>query len=271
MAIQPNQPQGIGGVLDTGLLLYKSSFAVVWPISVLLAIVNVVPLLYWLIVDRPAFDPATLGANPFEIYKDHPMTLLISLIFGVLSLWVAGALLLKQRAIGVDEELSVGSAFQVSLSRLMPLLGASILFGLAVGLGLLLLFVPGVILLVSLILYSNLLLFEHKGPIESLQGSRKLVMGNWWRSSAVLAVLGILVLVVVFALSFVAALVIPFAGLALADAFTIAMIAQAVTNLAFYVFLWPFVTAGLIALYWDLKLRKQGGDLAARVNALSAA
>jgi hypothetical protein len=33
----------------------------------------------------------------------------------------------------------------------------------------------------------------------------------------------------------------------------------------------PFSTAVMIALYWDLKLRKEGGDLAARVNALSAA
>ena len=33
----------------------------------------------------------------------------------------------------------------------------------------------------------------------------------------------------------------------------------------------PFYVAMLIAVYWDLKLRKEGGDLAARVGALSAA
>ena len=33
----------------------------------------------------------------------------------------------------------------------------------------------------------------------------------------------------------------------------------------------PFFSAMLIAVYWDLKLRKEGGDLAARVGALNAA
>ena len=33
----------------------------------------------------------------------------------------------------------------------------------------------------------------------------------------------------------------------------------------------PFFSAMLIATYWDLKLRKEGGDLAARVGALNAA
>jgi hypothetical protein len=270
MAIQPNQPQGVGGVLDTAFHLYKSSFSVVWPIAVLMAVVNVVPVVYLLIVGLPTLDPTRLG-NPFSIYSEHPMMVVVGFICGVLSLWVASALLLKQRAMGADEELSIGGAFQQALPRLLPLLGASILFGLAVVVGLLLLFVPGLILMVSLVLYMVILLFEHKGAIDSLTSSHRLVWGNWWRSCAVLTLLSILLFVILFALGFVSALVIPFAGLAIADAFMMGMVMQAVTNLAFYVFLGPFATAAFIALYWDLKLRKEGGDLAARVNALSAA
>jgi len=33
----------------------------------------------------------------------------------------------------------------------------------------------------------------------------------------------------------------------------------------------PFYISLAIAIYWDLKLRKDGGDLAARVGALNAA
>lgn len=271
MAIQPTQPQGIGGVLDTAFHLYKSSFSVVWPIALLLAIVNVLPVIYLLFVGMPSFDPTGLGGSPLGVYADHPMALVIALLSGVLSMWVTGALLLKQYAIGIDEEMSTGSAFQVALTRLLPLLGASILFGLAVVVGMLLLIVPGVILTVSLILYMTLLLFENKGPIESLTGSHKLVWGNWWRSCAVLTLLSILLFVILIALGFVAALVLPFAGLAVADAFMIGMVLQAVSNFAFYIFLGPFGSAAFIALYWDLKLRKEGGDLAARVDALSAA
>ncbi|WP_153067035.1 hypothetical protein [Steroidobacter cummioxidans] len=271
MAIQPTQPQGIGGVLDTAFHLYKSSFGVVWPIGLLLAIVNVLPVVYLLFVGMPSFDPVAVAGNPFGIYGDHPMALVIALLSGVLSMWVTSALLLKQYAIGIGEEMSTGGAFQAALARLLPLFGASILFGLAVLVGLLLLIVPGLILMVSLVLYMTLLLFENKGPIESLTGSHKLVWGNWWRSCAVLTLLSILLFVILIALGFVAALVIPFAGLAVADAFMVGMVMQALSNFAFYIFLGPFGSAAFIALYWDLKLRKEGGDLAARVNALSAA
>jgi hypothetical protein len=270
MAIQPTQPQGIGGVLDTAFHLYKSTFSVLWPIALLLAIVNVVPIVHMLTLGMPSFDPTT-GGNPFAIYSQHPMTLVIAVICGVLSMWVTAALLLKQHAIGVDEDMTSGGALQTALARLLPLVGASILFGLAIVGGFLLLIVPGLILMISLILYMAVLLFENKGPIESLTGSHKLVWGNWWRSCAVLTLLWILVFVILFALGLVAALVIPFAGLAVADAFMAAMVMQAITNFAIYIFLGPFGTAAFIALYWDLKLRKEGGDLAARVNALSAA
>jgi hypothetical protein len=37
------------------------------------------------------------------------------------------------------------------------------------------------------------------------------------------------------------------------------------------VLLMPFITSVMIALYWDLKLRKEGADLVARVNALNLA
>jgi hypothetical protein len=270
MAIQPTQPQGIGGVLDTAFHLYKSTFAAVWPISALMAIVNVVPLVYLLIVGLPTFDPVRLS-NPFAIYQDHPMMGVLGVICGVLNLWIISALLLKQRALGADQELSTGGAFQEALPRLLPVVGASILFGLAIVAGLLLLLVPGLILMVSLILYITILLFEHKGAVDSLTSSHRLVWGNWWRSCGVLTLVSILLFVILIALGFVSALMIPFAGLAIADVFMMGMIMQAITNLAFYVFLGPFATAAFIALYWDLKLRKEGGDLAARVNALSAA
>ena len=270
MAIQPSQPQGIGGVLDIAFQLYKSSFGVVWPISLLLAVVNALPIVFLVLVTLPGLDPATLASNPFAMYS-QPLTLLVMLGFGVLGLWVGSALFLKQHAVGVDEQMSTGQAFAAALPRLLPMLLAGILFTVALIVGLILLVVPGVILMVSLILYMMLVLIENKGPIDSLTGSHKLVWGNWWRSCAVLTVMAILLLVILFAVGLVMGVIMPFAGFALADAFVLGMVMQAISNALFYMFLGPLGTAVLIALYWDLKLRKQGGDLAARVNALSAA
>ncbi|HEY0940215.1 MAG TPA: hypothetical protein VGE08_08975 [Steroidobacter sp.] len=269
--IQPTQPQGIGGVLDTAFQLYKASFAFVWPISLLLAIVGMPPTLYWMFSGAQLPETggvsvsigAGLGFDPGD-----PLGSIIGLISGILTMWTMSALYLKQRAVGVDESLSIGDALKRALQRLPALVGASILFVLAVVIGLVLLLLPGLILMVSLMMYMALLLFENKGAVESLTGSHKLVWGNWWRSTAILTVALILVIVIFIALGVVAAIVAPFAGLIMED---IVMVGELVFNAVFNVLLMPFFTAVMIALYWDLKLRKEGGDLAARVNALNAA
>ena len=274
MAIQPTQPQGIGGVLDTAFQLYKSSLAGVWPISLLLAIVGMPPTLYWMFSGQPLPDAGSIGANVgFNMGFDpaDPVGSIIGLVSGILTMWTMSALYLKQRAVGVDEQLSVGDSLKQALTRLGPLLGASILFVLAVLVGLILLIVPGLILMVSLMMYMALLLFENKGAVDSLTGSHKLVWGNYWRSSAILTVALILVIVIFVALGVVAVIVAPFAGLAMTDIVMVGLVSELVFNAAFNLLLMPFFTAVMIALYWDLKLRKEGGDLAARVNALNAA
>lgn len=274
MAIQPTHPQGVGGVLDTAFQLYKASLAVVWPISLLLALVGMPPTVYWMISGRPVPDAGSIGANVgFTMGFDpaDPAGSIIGLISGVLTMWTMSALYLKQRAVGVDEQLGIGEALKMALRRLGPLVGASVLFILAVVVGLVLLIVPGLILMVSLMMYMALLLFEGRGAVDSLTASHKLVWGNWWRSSAILTVALILVIVIFIALGVVAVIVAPFAGLAMEDVMMVGLVSELVFNAAFNVFLMPFFTAVMIALYWDLKLRKEGGDLAARVNALNAA
>ena len=46
MAIQPAQPQSIGGVLDTTFQLYKASIGKVWPLCLLAAIGGSLPTIY---------------------------------------------------------------------------------------------------------------------------------------------------------------------------------------------------------------------------------
>ena len=173
MAIQPTQPQGIGGVLDTAFHLYKSSFDGVWPLSLLLAVMNVVPIVAWIFVALP--NPASMASNPFTLNSDAIVALLIAVICGLLGLWVVSALFLKQRAAGVDEQMSIGEALRAALPRQPAMLLAGILFSVALVVGMILLVVPFFILMVSLILYLALVLFENKGAVDALIGSHKLV------------------------------------------------------------------------------------------------
>jgi hypothetical protein len=265
MAIQPNQPQGIGGVLDTTFQLYKASFGALWPLCLLLTAVGSPPTIY-LLLNGGALS-ATASPEQVLAVLGNPVYWLIQLVCWAAIMWVIGALYLKQYAIGTDQDISAGSALQASVGRIVPLVVMAILYTIAMTIGLLLLIIPGLILMVSLMLATALILFEDKGAIDALSGSHKLVWGNWWRTFVILSVVGILAFVIYFAVALVVGLLTPFMGAQ--------EIAATVSTLLISVFLnvlmMPFFSAMLIAVYWDLKLRKEGGDLAARVGALNAA
>ena len=269
MAIQPTQPQGIGGVLDTTFQLYKSSIGVLWPVCLLLSVVGSPPSIYLMMNGGASAGPAG-AAQMLEAMTD-PVYWLIYLVSVAAMMWVIGALYLKQHAIGTDQEMSLGAALQASVGRIVPLLLMAILFSIALIIGFVLLIVPGLILLVSLMLATGLVMFEGKGPVDSLIGSHKLVWGNWWRTFAILSVGGILVFVIYMAVALVIGLVTPFIGLGMEDVMMYSLMSTLLIGVLMNVLVTPFFSGLLISLYWDLKLRKEGGDLAARVGALNAA
>lgn len=267
MAIQPAQPQTIGGVLDTTFQLYKASVAKVWVLCLLGAIGSALPSIYMVVkgAGNPGDPMAMLGAMSSPGYW---LTYLLGI---TISLWTMGALYLKVNSIGVDAEIGLGEALQSALGRILILVAVTLLFTIALTIGLILLIIPGLILLVSLMLSFNLAMVENKGPIDSLTGSHNLVWGNWWRSFVIVSVGFIVVFVIYFAVALVIGVVMPLIGLGSDDPLAMVMVTTVAVTLLVSLIVTPFYIALLVALYWDLKLRKEGGDLAARVNALGAA
>jgi hypothetical protein len=269
MAIQPTQPQGIGGVLDTAFQLYKASLGGVWPITLLLAIFGIVPSMYMMLTG--GFTNGAGDVRDMTALMTDPLYWATSLVSVALSMWAMGALYLRQRAIALDEEMSLGAALQTALGRMLPLVLMVLLLIIVIVVGLVLLVIPGLILMVSLMLGVNLMMFEGKGPIDSLTGSHKLVWGNWWRTAAILTVGSILVMVIYMAVALVIGIISPIFGMAVASLVLYGLISGMLMGLLMNLLVTPFFSALLISLYWDLKLRKEGGDLAARVGALNAA
>jgi hypothetical protein len=77
-------------------------------------------------------------------------------------------------------DLSVGGLYRQVTPVLWPLAGASILFGIAVGIGFVLLIVPGLILLTIWAVLAPAIVIERRGVIESFRRSRELVKGYGW-------------------------------------------------------------------------------------------
>lgn len=270
MAIQPIQPQGVGGVLDTTFELHKASLGAVWPLCLLLAAFGAPPNIYLMMGGAGPASDADAALQMLSAMSD-PVYWAINLVTLAATLWVIGALYLKQHAIGTDREMSTGSALQAAVGRILPMFLMSLLFGLALIVGAVLLVVPAFILLVSLMLGSALLMFEDKGPVDSLVGSHKLVWGDWWRTAAILTVGGILVFVIYMAAAMAIGLLMPFVGVDSTDVVMSTLVTTTAISVIVNILVVPFFSAMLIAVYWDLKLRKEGGDLAARVAALNAA
>ena len=266
MAIQPERPQSIGGVLDTTFQLYKASVLRVWPLVLLAAVGSSLPYIY-VLIQGPEADPL----DPFGMLTS-PGYWAVNLATIILSLWAAAALYIQQQGVAVGQDPGAGAALTRSLPRVLPLFLMSLLLFLAVAVGMVLLIIPGLILVVSLILGANLVVLEGKGPIESLKGSHTLVWGNWWRATAILTVGFIVVMVAYVVAVALIGILIPIFGVDDVDAaFVAASLGGLLVGVLMTFVVTPFYVALVLALYWDLKLRKEGGDLASRVAALGPA
>lgn len=271
MSMQPTQPQSIGGVLDTTFQLYKASVVKMIPLSLLTVIAGSPSSIY-------AFTQGGIGdpANPLAMFTmmSSASYWLVALAGMIGSLWMISASYLKIGAIGSGGDLGLGAALQKAVTRLPAVVIMTLLFGIAIGVGCILLLIPGLILMVSLALCFNPALFENKGPFDSLTESHRLVWGNWWRTFVIFSV-GVVVIFVIYMLAaLIIGLIVPFLAFGTGgaeNALLIGMIGGLLIGTLMSLLVTPFFISMAIATYWDLKLRKDGGDLAARVGALNPA
>jgi hypothetical protein len=272
---KPTVPQSIGGVLDDTLQLYKASFASCWLPALLTALVAgafaffvVAPLTSGL----PQANPLLAVMNR---YKDlGPGYNLEKIAVWVVTLLFNGMMIANIAAVSRAQTPDFGSSLSLSLRRLLAMIGATLLYGLVVGVGFVLLIIPGIYVAVRLMLFLVPLIVEPEGPATALGTSWRLVGGNWWRALIVVSVLFVILFVLEILLGALTGVVGVLIGGRPTD--TAHMIAKvSLASLAIgavvRVFTAPLVCAMGVALYHDLLLRKGGGDLEARLGALPKA
>jgi hypothetical protein len=109
--------------------------------------------------------------------------------------WLQGALIEAVRDVRDGRaDLTVSDTFGRVRPRLGSIIGAGILLGLAVGIGFLLLVIPGVILLTIWIAVIPAVVLENRGVMDSFGRSRELVRGNGWNVFFVILVTIVLLL-----------------------------------------------------------------------------
>jgi hypothetical protein len=170
------------------------------------------------------------------------LSLLAAGIGLVATYWFQGMMVEAVRDIQDGQrDFDVASLFRSVMPVLAPLVGAGVLAGFGIAIGLVLLIVPGLILMTIWAVVAPVIVIERRGVFEAFRRSRELVQGNG------LAVLGVIVLI--FILRFVASVVLGAIAIGISDS----VAGYAVAELLAYVLVAPLGALAAAVLYFELR------------------
>jgi hypothetical protein len=289
MYARPTAPRSIGGILDDGIRLYRDTFAQSWPLALGAQLILTAPAM---IIQYEFRGALAAGASPqamFSIVK-APIVWLPYLIGVVVFFGFYNALIVQLEGIAAADLMSRRGSLAVGF-RLLPrtillfivmflaLLAAGLFIGFLVGF-LRALHVPIVVgvllaaLAAALAIYAwgraflaNIaLVVEDAGVFKSFGISWALIKNHWWRTATVYTIALILMMAFYVVVAFINGAL---AGVSLRNPFGTGALLSDLVSIVGGAVLMSFIPAILLATYHDLKLRKEGADLASRVNALA--
>lgn len=258
------RPMGIGVILDAAFRLYKARFIT----FLVIALVAYLPYAVYELAIGLAFGAPDAAAAPmvegmggdasqafYAAEATSPaQTLLTTLgnllfLFFVLPLTQA-ALTFNISGAVLGERLTAGQSYGRAAGRLVPLLGTQMLVGMAVMLGFLLLIVPGIIFSLWFMLVAPVVVLERMAGATAMGRSKELMKGNLGKGFGLSFLVGLLSMVVNIGVGFVLGMLLPRHPLVLEVGL---LVAQAI--------ILPLLTAPMILLYYDLRVRKEAFDL----------
>lgn len=263
---------GIGQILDSAIKLYIANWKTYLTITALIMIPAAA--VQSLITSRLAPDierdlmsgPLPGQMEPGEVMTPGDLQAMLSLalvgvaFFLLIMPLVTGAVARATSSIYLGERESPRAIMEFALSRFWSLLIVSLLVGIAVTVGFVLLIIPGIIFFLRLVFSAVVVVAEGKKGQGALRRSWSLAKGAMGKIFLTVLLAGILSLIAQSALGFPLTLVGAVLGGG-AGAF-VNFAAQAITS----VLVTPFSTIVLVMLYFDMRIRKEGFDLEVMSN-----
>jgi hypothetical protein len=282
MYVPPTAPRDIGGVIDDAIKLYRASFRTCWPLALIASLVSAVTVVY-LFSRFPAIASVRDPAQLWELVQ-APSIWSWYLVLSVASLLLLGAIVACQNALAAGTgPIGVGASLAAAFACLHWQLLAIVLWLLYFALAAVIMLAPlslpvkflGFVawLIFAVYLWGRLQLWvvalfaEHASTLRAMRISWDLVRGHWWRAATILTVGIIIVLVITLVFSFVGTL-----GLLMfrLDPLWL-LLGNQLISAAARIFVTSMIPALMVAMYYDFKLRREGGDLAARAKVLPIA
>lgn len=255
------RPLGTADLLDTALRLYRRNFGpflgITAVVYVPVAVLQIVAAFFMgrMMTAEGELDTAQLASLiPFAVLMGGAMIIYmiaLPLSQGALSIAVA------RRYLG--QPTSVADAYQTIGHRWGGLLAAVFLAGLMVLMGTVLCIIPGFYLAIGLMFVPAVVVLEGHGVVDSLRRSWDLVKGDWWRCFGVYFLLSMIIQVVagavVWPVTAASTLLLMERNPALMQA-----INQGI-GMVVSIFAQPVQIIGLVLLYYDQRVRREGFDL----------
>ncbi|MEX2416784.1 MAG: glycerophosphoryl diester phosphodiesterase membrane domain-containing protein [Actinomycetota bacterium] len=249
-ATEALRPRGIGDILSAAFEIYKRN----WQALVTMVAIVAIPvslIQYYIIRELVLTERTILITEAGEVqvtsgfYRSLGASALANL-FVLIMTYVLLAAITKAAADDiVGRTPSVGESYRFGFNKFFSVLWISILAGLIVAGGLILLIIPGIIFAVKLTTAIPSLVVENKRGTQAIGRSWNLTKGHFWHVLGAVVVSAILTGVVSAIISG------PFSGWFLGGLFS--GIAMSITM--------PFSSLVLVLLYTDLRVRKENLDV----------
>lgn len=282
MYSKPSAPRSIGGVLDDGFRLGRAGFSKTWPLAFAAQVLVALPL----VIFKSQYGGGDIGAMQANMVAlQSPGYSLVYMALALVSAGFQNAITAQNASVAQGPDRTMGESLSIGF-RLLP---RTLLLGLLLVVGFLLIgicfiipgffvgitgryllialyFVPVFFYLGRVFLGNVIFVVEDIGAYASLLRSWHLTKDNYWRTAAILTVLLIIFLVVLLVAGLLTSIAATALGAAKSTAaLTLMQLIPAVANTLFT----PFISAVLLSIYFDLKIRKEGADLAGRVDSLA--
>lgn len=265
------RPLNIADILDLAIRLYRQN------LGPFLGIVAIVYIPVGLTQIAAAYVMGTVTQTMPENPEQVPWTQ-----FGVMGLAVLSMVLVSLLAVPLgqgaltiavsrrylNEPVTVADAYHSIGARWGVLIATVALVGLAVTTGTLFCILPGVWLGVLWMFAAPIIAIEGLSPIAAMKRSTALVEGEWWRCFGTYMLLsmltGLITSAATWPLTVLSTLTLMDKNLPLAQA-----INQGV-GVAVGIVVQPVLITGLVLLYYDLRVRKEGFDLELLAQAMGS-
>jgi len=237
------QPMSFSGLMDATFRHFSNDFGSLVMLSILCNIPGLVfqtSMVYVQSTDTALIIGVAL------------VSMLISMVCGSL---LVGALTNFVSATYLQKDISPTEALKMTFGSLGRLIGTQLLVSLIIGIGFVLLFIPGLIWMFTYCLAIPVVVLEGLGGNNALERSKELVKHN--RSKVVGTVIGIAILMGI--ISFGAGLGVGFA-LTAAGLSSEGLVGIFCQNMIGYIFQ-PLYSIALVLLYYDLRITHEGFDL----------